>query len=107
MNETQSPEQRIADMRYQRKRCVVCGHRATINGFCQVGVDGRPLDVHGYRQKCGCRCVFTNNADNSQSDVQFLLSLLSERDKRIEQLESDLNEVVERHTTKERSRDKD
>lgn len=31
-------------------------------------------------------------------DLRFVLSQLEERDKRIEELKADLNEVVERHT---------
>lgn len=39
------------------KICVKCGHRATIDGVCQVGT-GAPHPVTGYKAICGCKCEF-------------------------------------------------
>lgn len=37
--------------------CGKCGHRATINGVCQVGT-GTKHPITGYKAICGCRCTF-------------------------------------------------
>lgn len=41
--------------------CRKCGHRATINGVCQVGT-GEPHPVTGYKAICGCKCSFVERA---------------------------------------------
>ena len=38
-------------------KCVKCGHRATIDGVCQVGT-GPTHPVTGYKAICGCKCEF-------------------------------------------------
>lgn len=51
---TPSPETAVGG---EAKKCVKCGHRATVNGICQVGT-GEPHSVTGYKAICGCKCEF-------------------------------------------------
>lgn len=46
-------------------KCVKCGHRATIDGRCQVGV-GEPDAVTGYKPFCGCNCEFAAASAEAQ-----------------------------------------
>lgn len=48
------------------ERCVKCGHRATIDGICEVGMPERGKDRYGYNVKCGCKCEFSSAGEDTK-----------------------------------------